>query len=226
MSKEQSAIDIADLSYHVFDYSALAMQTLCMVNNPRKVLIAGLGAGIIPRSISLLYPEAEIEVVEIDPKMLKIAKEYFHFETKDKLRVYTGDAYSVFNELPKYQYDIVVLDAFMSGYIPHHLMTTQFFKIVSERLSNKSVVAVNVCNGHPSYFSQIKTIISAMPEDELFSSKGVRNPYTTMLYVLRGGFRYQALPEIALPKVDPIIPLPVEITDDIINAQIFQLPSV
>ncbi|KAK6013886.1 hypothetical protein OSTOST_20771 [Ostertagia ostertagi] len=45
-----------------------------------QVLVIGLGAGFINSYLHHTYPEMQITVVEIDPKMLEVAKKWFGLE--------------------------------------------------------------------------------------------------------------------------------------------------
>ena len=87
-----------------------ALQELC----PRCLLVLGLGGGVIPRDMRHYYPEAEIDVVEIDDAIPPLAVRYFAFKEDEKMKVHVQDG-RVFikkqlrhEEVPKY--DIIVLD--------------------------------------------------------------------------------------------------------------------
>ena len=42
------------------------------------------------------------------------------------------------------KYDLIILDAYRPPYIPWHLTTIEFFQLVSDRLSDRSTVGINV----------------------------------------------------------------------------------
>ncbi|KAL8026591.1 hypothetical protein ABFX02_14G038300 [Erythranthe guttata] len=57
-----------------------------------KTVIIGLGAGLLPMCMRNYIPTLKIEVVESDPVVLNVAKEYFSFEEADGLKVHITDA--------------------------------------------------------------------------------------------------------------------------------------
>lgn len=126
--RNQSCIDVRRPKEMVFSYARMSMASLLFVDDPQHILIVGLGGGTIPTAFSQLYPNAEIDVVEIDPVVVEVAETYFSFESSEKLRVHTQDA-RVWTKraMSKNQrYDIIVLDAFNGEYIPEHLMTKEY----------------------------------------------------------------------------------------------------
>jgi spermidine synthase len=109
---------------------------------PRNALIIGLGGGIIANQIYYFHPEIGIDGVEIDPKVIKIARTYFALV--DTVRVFNQDG-RIFVNLGKRKYDIVIIDAYTQQvYIPFHLTTMEFFNQVKRRLSGNGILAMNV----------------------------------------------------------------------------------
>jgi len=135
MAREQTSIDLKDLHRHVFDYSLLAMNSLCFLDNISSALIVGLGGGVIPRELHHHYPEIKIDILEIDPEMIKVATEYFFFEENENVRVILGDAFTTLQAF-KGQYDFVMLDAFLENYTPFHLMTKEFLVLVKKTINS------------------------------------------------------------------------------------------
>jgi len=108
----------------------------------KSALIIGLGGGIIANQLYYFYPEIGIDAVEIDPKVIEIARSYFALA--DTVRVFNQDG-RVFVNLGKRKYDIVIIDAYTQQvYIPFHLTTIEFFSQVKRRLSDKGILAMNV----------------------------------------------------------------------------------
>ena len=85
---EQAKVNIRNLDRHLLEYSQLAFAGLLLNKYPAKVLIIGLGGGVIPRELQKCYPEAEIDIVEIDPEVAKVAKRFFYFHAGKKMRVW------------------------------------------------------------------------------------------------------------------------------------------
>lgn len=56
-----------------------------------SVLLVGLGGGGLPQFLRDFMPSVTIEVVELDPVVLEVAKQWFGFQPDDRLTVTLGD---------------------------------------------------------------------------------------------------------------------------------------
>jgi spermidine synthase len=123
-----------------YDYYSLL--PLLLETPPRSALIIGLGGGIIANQLHYFYPEIGVDGVEIDPKVIEIARTYFALV--DTVKVSNQDG-RIFVNLGKGSYDIVIIDAYTQQvYIPFHLTTLEFFRQVKRGLSREGIVAMNV----------------------------------------------------------------------------------
>ncbi|MGO2127694.1 MAG: spermidine synthase [Pseudoalteromonas prydzensis] len=137
----------------VFNYTKLTFASLLMIDNPQNVLIIGLGGGSLSNVIHELYPAANIENVEIDPAVIKVARDYFDFKETDKVtsKVQDGRIFIKRAALKQQQYDWIILDAFNGDYIPEHLLTKEFFEEVKSVLSPNGIVAANTFSSSKLY---------------------------------------------------------------------------
>lgn len=58
---------------------------------PLSVLLVGLGGGGLPQFLRDFVPEVTVEVVELDPVVLQVAKDWFGFRPDERLTVTLGD---------------------------------------------------------------------------------------------------------------------------------------
>lgn len=137
----------------VFNYTKMTFASLLMIDNPKKVLIIGLGGGTLSNVIHELYPDAAIENVEIDPAVITVARDYFDFIETDKVtsKVQDGRIFIKRAALKKEQYDWIILDAFNGDYIPEHLLTKEFFEEVKSVLTPGGIVAANTFSSSKLY---------------------------------------------------------------------------
>jgi spermidine synthase len=128
--RNQTCMNTADPERLVFEYAKMSFAGLLLNPNPRRVLIAGLGGGSLPSALTTLFPEAQIDVIEIDQAVVNVAKEFFDFEETDQVSVIVNDArvYVKRAALLEKKYDLVILDAFTGDYIPEHLLTLEFLQ--------------------------------------------------------------------------------------------------
>ncbi|MGM0634199.1 MAG: spermidine synthase [Pseudomonadota bacterium] len=141
----QSCFMVDDPLRLVFDYTQMSFAGLLVNPEPERILVAGLGGGSIPSLLDELYPEAHIDVVEIDPAVIRVAREYFGFEPTGNVHAHAADARVFIRRaaLRGEQYDYVVLDAFGGEYIPEHLMTREFLQEVKQIMSEDGVLVAN-----------------------------------------------------------------------------------
>lgn len=137
----------------VFNYTKLTFASLLVTDNPKNVLIIGLGGGTLSNVIHELYPAAKIHNVEIDPAVLKVARNYFNFIENDAVTssVQDGRIFIKRAAIKKQKYDWIILDAFNGDYIPEHLLTKEFFEEVKSVLAEGGVIAANTFSSSKLY---------------------------------------------------------------------------
>ncbi|XP_015887230.2 uncharacterized protein LOC107422309 isoform X1 [Ziziphus jujuba] len=67
------------------------MESLASAGKSVKAAIIGLGAGLLPMFLHGCMPLLHIEVVELDPTVLNLAKGYFGFTEDERLQVHIAD---------------------------------------------------------------------------------------------------------------------------------------
>jgi len=109
----------------------------------KSVLIIGGGGGVVPTIFKNAYPGITMDVVEIDPAVVAVAKEWFDFTPGDRLRVHVQDG-RMFIHNSKDKYDVIILDAYTAGgRVPFHLTTKEFLSDVRDHLKPRGVVLMN-----------------------------------------------------------------------------------
>jgi spermidine synthase len=129
----------------VFDY--LPFYHLVQHYNPahRKTLMIGGAGYTFPREYLRAYPEARIDVVEIDPQMTQIARRHFRLEDDPRLRIFHEDGRMFLLEAPPESYDAVLMDAFGSLFsVPYHLTTIEAVRDIRRVLRPGGVVIFNL----------------------------------------------------------------------------------
>ncbi|XP_073333206.1 eEF1A lysine and N-terminal methyltransferase isoform X2 [Pagrus major] len=81
-------------AHHEVMAASLAMLGVGTPQNkdvPVSVLLVGLGGGGLPQFLRDFVPNVIVEVVELDPVVMEVAKEWFGFRPDDRLTVTLGD---------------------------------------------------------------------------------------------------------------------------------------
>ncbi len=127
----------------LFEYAKMIASTLYLDNNRKQALLLGLGGGAIVKYIQKYFPEMRLDIAEIDPMVIKISKKFFYTKIKNNIKAYAYDGRIFVKRINK-KYDIIMLDAFNSDYIPFHLMTKEYLNQVKRKLSYNGMVLQNI----------------------------------------------------------------------------------
>src|SRR5678815_635436 len=87
----QSCIDTRHPNRMVMRYPQMMMGALFVNPAPQSVLIVGPGGGTLPRALRQVLPTVRIDVVEIDPAVVRVANRYFDFKPSDLTHVIESD---------------------------------------------------------------------------------------------------------------------------------------
>ncbi len=143
--RNQTCVDVSTPDKLVFAYTRMSFAGLLLKPDPKTILVAGLGGGSIPTTLTDLFPDAEIDVVEVDQAVVNVAHQFFFFEENPNMKVTVADA-RVFVKragLLGKKYDYIVLDAFGGDYIPEHLLTMEFLEEVKAIMADDGVLVAN-----------------------------------------------------------------------------------
>ena len=145
--------------------------------NSKNAIMFGAGAYSYPKHFQEKFPEKQLDIVEIDPTLTKIAKEYFHFNPKPSTNIIHQDA-RYFLSITNKKYDAVLYDVLTSNLIaPFHLTTLETFNSISNIMTDDGVFIMNILgdlNGTGSTFlqSEIKTVKEVFPQVYVFNALG------------------------------------------------------
>ncbi|MBZ4416864.1 fused MFS/spermidine synthase [Myxococcus sp. RHST-1-4] len=157
-------------------YTRVSMVGLAFVPEPKRILVVGLGGGAMPMFLRAVVPGAHIDVVDIDPDVVAVAKEYFGFREDERLRAHVADGRG-FVEAAGPPYDLVFLDAYGPDSIPEHLATVEFLAAVRARLAEKGAVVGNVWEFPPNtrFDSMVRTWHAGFQQLYTFDVRGSSN---------------------------------------------------
>ena len=135
----------------------------------KRVLVLGLGGGAIAAYLGHFLPDATIDSVELDPGVIDAAKKYFGIRETGKSHLIESDG-RVFLKRHSEPYDVILVDAFTGSYIPFHLMTKEFYRLVRERLTPHGVAAFNILPNVKLFDSNVRTLRLAFDNLDFFHS--------------------------------------------------------
>jgi spermidine synthase len=139
----QSAMLLKDPWELRLRYTRFLSLALTLQAEPKRALILGLGGGSFPKKLYRDFPNVVVDVVDIDPEVIAIAKQYFGVPEDARLRLFATDGRRFVQEATD-KYDLIFLDAYNSDTIPFHLATREFYEEIKTRLAPGGVVVSNI----------------------------------------------------------------------------------
>ncbi len=176
---KQSRVNIRYPDKLILEYTQLIFSGLLINDRPDNILIIGLGGGVIPRALNSYFPEAKIDVVDIDSEVLNAAEKYFLFKPGKNISIHISDGRlfverKISSNTPA-KYDMIILDAFDSSSIPGHLLTKEFLELIDHILDTKGVIVANVLSDNSLFHSIIRTYRKVFGRCYVFMGEKARN---------------------------------------------------
>jgi len=167
-----------------YDY-AMAAPLMVGEKEPQdcEILILGMGTGTYATQCRKYFDAMAIEGVEIDDRITKLAREFFHLPEDVPVITYDGRAF--LNAVDK-RYDVIMVDAYQDITIPFQMSSVEFFTLVRDHLTENGIMVVNMnmrgsgegninqylSDTISSVFGEVYTVdVSGSTNRELFASK-------------------------------------------------------
>jgi hypothetical protein len=111
----------------------------------RRVGLVGLGIGTLT---SYGGPGDRWDIFELDPEVETIARQHFSFlaSARATVQVHVGDARLTLAKVPDRAFELLILDAFSSDYVPTHLLTREAFALYLQKLEPGGVLLCHISN--------------------------------------------------------------------------------
>jgi len=112
--------------------------------------MVGLGTGALAM---YLDPYQAVDFYELDPDILKIAKEYFTFLNRStgQINYILGDARRNLLTQAKGDYQLILVDAFSGDSIPAHLLTEEAIRLYRQHLTEDGMIIFHVTNRYVNF---------------------------------------------------------------------------
>ena len=106
------------------------------------VCIIGLAGGTVAQRMDQIYGAGvKIDGVEIDPKIVEVARQFFNLDASH-VNVIVQDGRYYMRTTNK-RYDVIAADAYHQPYIPFQLTTQEFFREAYDHLNDNGTFIVN-----------------------------------------------------------------------------------
>ncbi|MFB6267633.1 MAG: spermidine synthase [Halodesulfurarchaeum sp.] len=170
-----SAMDLDDPNRHVFTYTRYFHLAFLFTEDVDRVLFIGGGGFTGPKIFARTY-NVTVEVAEIDPTVVRVAKEYFGVKEDGDLRIHVVGGRQFLQETDR-TYDVIVLDAYKKDKVPFQLTTVEFMRLASAHLDEDGVLLANVISapsgpGSAFFRAEYKTISQVFPQVHAYRTTG------------------------------------------------------
>ncbi|XP_036066913.1 eEF1A lysine and N-terminal methyltransferase isoform X1 [Oryzias melastigma] len=135
-----------------------------------SVLLVGLGGGGLPQFLRDFLPGVSVEVVELDPVMLEVAKEWFGFRPDSRLTVTVGDGLEHICALEKggRLFDAIMLDvdnkdgSLGMSCPPAAFVETPFLQKIHNLLTSRGLFILNLVCRDPNLRKNVLEGVSSV----------------------------------------------------------------
>lgn len=139
----QSAMVTRDPQRLLIDYTRTMLGALVFVPRPRRIGMIGLGGGSQAKYCYRHLSEAQIEVVENNPHVLALRRQFHVPDDDARFRVFLDDGARFLHERAG-RYDLLLVDGYDETGIPEALSTQAFYDDCRAALTEGGAMATNL----------------------------------------------------------------------------------
>jgi spermidine synthase len=136
-----------------------------------KLLEIGFGGGRTAWYLHKHLPALQVTAVELDPAVVELAIKYFGVRSEDGFKIEISDGRRYMLKNPG-TWDVIMVDAYRGPFVPFHLLTEEFFKLVKSRLTPGGVALQNIEPSTMMFDSAIATIQRVFANVDLYEAGG------------------------------------------------------
>ncbi len=167
----ESRIDLDDPTALDLDVFRTMSAGLLVQPAPKRILMVGVGGGQLSNYLFARLPGVEIDAVDIDPEVVRLARAYFEIPDDPRYRTHVGDGRLFVEQSAAADVDMLILDAFRGTSVPFHLRTRSFYEACRRRLRPGGVVVANLHNRADRYADDRATFAAVFAHDYGFVSE-------------------------------------------------------
>lgn len=136
-----------------------------------NLLEIGFGGGRTAWYLHKHMPALDITCVELDPAVVELAKKHFGVREEDKFKIAVADGRSYLVK-SRDTWNVIMIDAYRGPFVPFHLLTEEFYRVVKSKLKPGGVVVQNIEPTTMMFDSAIATIQRLFTNVEVFDAGG------------------------------------------------------
>jgi len=145
----------------------------------RNILVLGVAGGTVIHLLHAIYPEAEIDGVDIDEKMIAVGKKYFGLDSVEGLTLHVADAEKFVHSALKRKdtWDMIIVDLFIGASIPPFVGEEEFLRGVKKLISPRGSLVMNYLREYEYgklselLLEKLRTIFPAVRDSEIYFNR-------------------------------------------------------
>jgi spermidine synthase len=167
----ESAMQLSDPGALIVEYTRFMTMGVAYPPKLERIAEIGLGGGRTVSYLSASLPDTGILAIELDKDVVDLAKKYFKFQETARLRAVVSDG-RAFLLKDTEKWDVILIDAYRGPFVPFHLLTQEFYRLVKSRLNPGGVVVQNIEPSTMLFDSASATLKSVFANVDLYDGGG------------------------------------------------------
>ncbi|MEO5339354.1 MAG: hypothetical protein H7837_02380 [Magnetococcus sp. MYC-9] len=141
----------------ILPYTRHMLACLLFNPHPRQILMIGLGGGSLAKFFLHAFPECRVEVVDSNPEMAAVARQYFFLPIENRLTLHCVDGQEFVAAMAgrASSYDLILVDAFDHDGMSPSIYSRPFFMQTHPLLTEDGVLALNLNRAESASYPEI-----------------------------------------------------------------------
>lgn len=161
----QSSMRIDDPYELVLSYTRAMMAFLLFRPRPEHIVMIGLGGGSLTKFVYKHLPDAITTVVECEPKVIAVARQYFHLPPDDERLIVEAAEGGAWVAAHPNCCDVLMVDGYDRNEQVPELCSEDFYASARAALSDDGVLVVNLWSSDSrfdAYLQRIESVFDAV----------------------------------------------------------------
>lgn len=166
---EQSCMNLKNPLQLMHRYTQAMMTAFLFKPDAEDIIMMGLGAGSMAKSILQHFPDADLHAVEFRQLVIEIAQQYFNVPDSPRLHLYNDDAVHFMRLSRMSNCDIIFSDLYNSNGMEPRQMQQTYLRNCKKALSADGILVLNLWHQDFNHLKQIENFMSADFGDRILS---------------------------------------------------------
>lgn len=145
---EQTCILKRDPAQLQYDYTRAMLIPLLYMDNPKRALLLGLGAGSMAHCLKQHYPQMKITAVELRATVIDIAQRYFQLMPSKKLQLVADNALNFLQQQEPQKAELILSDLYGADDVDYSQLSADYLDLCLHHLHPQGWLVLNCWQHH------------------------------------------------------------------------------